>query len=157
MRAMATILAFFLAFAGWSALAAEPAAKPAAEKKSENGAQKKANKKDARAISTSPAYLGIDPIYTTMLERDSVVGTFMLGIGLDVPDPGLRDYVSRNMPLLRDVYVRTLLVYTSVNIRSWRQPDVEDIAARLQAVTDKKLRRKGARILLAQAAIRLNR
>lgn len=138
--------------------AAEPVDKPAAaDKKAENTAGKKANKKDARVISTSPDYLGLDPIYTTILDGDIIAGTLMLGIGLDIPDPQLRDSVSTNMPMLRDLYVRTMLSYTAVNIRPWRQPDVEDIAARLQSVTDRKLKRKGVRVLLAQVAIRLNR
>jgi hypothetical protein len=40
-------------------------------------------------------------------------------------------------------------------VRSWKQPDVTVIADRLQGVTDRALGRKGAKILLAQVAIRV--
>ena len=81
----------------------------------------------------------------------------MVGIGLDVPDPALRERIERDMPQLRDAYVRNLLAFTGTSVRSYRQPDVEAIADRLQGVTDRVLARKGARILLAQIAIRLNK
>ena len=37
------------------------------------------------------------------------------------------------------------------------QPDVEAIADRLQSVTDRALKKKGARVLLAQVALRVTR
>jgi hypothetical protein len=40
-------------------------------------------------------------------------------------------------------------------VRTDEQPDVGLIADRLQAVTDRALKKKGARILLAQVAIRV--
>jgi hypothetical protein len=42
-------------------------------------------------------------------------------------------------------------------VRSWRQPDVGEIADRLQRVTDRTLKHGGARILLAQVAMRLTK
>ena len=162
MHKMAMVLAFFFVFLGTPTFAGGPPSKApvASDKKTDNPADKKADKKsgknESHSISTSPSYLGIDPIYTTILDQDTVAGTFMLGIGLDVPDPTLRGQIVQNMPMYRDLYVRTILAYTSVNIRSWRQPDVEDIAARLQAATDKKLKHKGVRVLLSQVATRIN-
>jgi flagellar basal body-associated protein FliL len=129
---------------------AKAADKPAADKKDKD-------KKDkAHTISASPSYLGLDPIYTSIIENDNVRGLLMVGVGIDVPDENLRATVEAIMPSLRDLYVRSLLYYTSANVRSWRQPDVDAIADSLQRVTDLKLRRKGARVLLAQVAIRLN-
>lgn len=164
MRILATILACFFAFSTATAWAADPAAAKdkvagATDAKSTNiKAEKKTDKKDSHAISTSPDYLGMEPIYTTILDGDAVVGTLMLGVGLDVSNPQLREYVTQNMPLLRDLYVRTMLSYTSISIRPWRQPNAEEIAARLQTVTDRKLKKNGAaRVLLAQVAIRLNK
>jgi len=60
------------------------------------------------------------------------------------------------MPQLRDGYVRSLMTFSATHVRSWRQPDVAAIADRLQVVTDRILKRGGARVLLAQVAIRLN-
>ena len=106
-------------------------------------------------ITQSVSYLMIDPIYTTITEGDRPQGLLMVGICLDVPNAELRDDVTRLMPVLRDAYVRTLMSFTASSVRSWRQPDVSEIADRLQRVTDRTLQRKGARLLLAQVAMRL--
>lgn len=112
--------------------------------------------KDAtHVVSTSSAYIGIDPIYTTIFTGDRISGSLMLGIGLDVEDKTLRDKVAQMQPVLRDLYVRTMLAYAAVSVRPWRKPDPVAIANRLQLVTDRKLKAKGAKILLAQLAIRL--
>ena len=57
------------------------------------------------------------------------------------------------MPVLRDAYVRNLMAFTANAVRADEQPDVTMIADRLQAVTDRALKRKGAKVLLAQVAI----
>ncbi|HEY0281701.1 MAG TPA: hypothetical protein VGC27_03645 [Rhizomicrobium sp.] len=105
----------------------------------------------------SSSYLMIDPIYTTIMDGNRIAGLMMVGIGLDVPDGDLRAQAKRSMPVLRDVYVRSLMAYTATSVRPWRQPDVGEIADRLQRVTDRTLKRKGARILLAQVAMRLKK
>lgn len=122
----------------------------------EEAGKKSKDKEKARVISTSPSYIGLDPIYTTILDGDVVVGTLMLGIGLDVPDQRLHDEIVQTMPRLRDLYLRSMLAYTSTGVRTWRQPDAEEIAARLQAATERHYKRKGVKVLLAQLAMRLN-
>lgn len=137
---------------------AVPAA--AAEKAGATSGQDDKDKKKKAAvhkITQSESYLMIDPIYTSILDGNQPLGLLMIGIGLDVPNPTLRERVDRDMPQLRDAYVRSLMAFTATAVRSWRQPDVNEIADRLQGVTDRVLRQKGARILLAQVAIRLNK
>jgi flagellar basal body-associated protein FliL len=116
-----------------------------------------ARKPPVHKITQSVSFLGLDPIYTTIMEGNKPLGLLMIGIGLDVPDADLRDRVTQSMPSLRDAYVRTLMSYTATSVRPWRQPDVGEIADRLQRVTDHMLNRQGARILLGQVAIRLTR
>ena len=108
-------------------------------------------------ITQSVSYLMIDPIYTTIMDNNKPTGLLMIGIGLDVPNTDLRGQTEQVMPVLRDAYVRALLEFTATSVRSWRQPDVGEIADRLQRVTDRMLRRPGARILLAQVAMRLTK
>jgi len=116
------------------------------------------SKKEAvHKITQSDSYLMIDPIYTSIMDGDRPLGLLMVGIGLDVPDAGLRDEVVAAMPRLRDAYVRNLVSFSATSVRPWRQPDVAEIADRLQRVTDRLLQRPGARILLAQVAMRLNK
>jgi flagellar basal body-associated protein FliL len=106
-------------------------------------------------VTQSKSYTAVDPIYTTIVADNRVAGMLMIGIGLDVPDERLHAEVDRAMPVLRDAYVRNLMAFTANAVRPDEQPDVTLIADRLQAVTDRALKRKGARILLAQVAIQV--
>ncbi len=143
------LLAAALAVPGPAAFAADGAA--AADKN-------KKDKKDAvHRITQSESYLMVDPLYATVVDGSHPLGLLMIGIGLDVPDADLRDKIERDMPQLRDGYVRSLTAYAATSVRSWRPPDVAAIADRLQSVTDRVLGKKGARVLLAQVAIRLNK
>src|ERR1700761_8571568 len=114
-------------------------------------------KKPEHKVTQSVSYLMLDPIYTTSVNDNQAGGMLMIGIGLDVPDAGLRDEVDRSMPVLRDAYLRNLMAYTASSVRLDAQPDVTEIASRLQAVTDRALKKKGARVLLAQVALRVTK
>jgi hypothetical protein len=97
----------------------------------------------------------VDPIYTTIVADNRAAGMLMIGAGLDVPDERMREEINRSMPVLRDAYIRNLMTFTTNMVRTDAQPDVGLIADRLQAVTDRALRKKGAKVLLAQVAIRV--
>ncbi len=119
----------------------------------EDGAKKQ--KAPEHKTTQSESYIQLDPIYTTIVSDNRAAGMLMVGAGLDVPDAALRDEVNRSLPVLRDAYVRNLMTFTANVVRTDEQPDVALIAQRLQAVTDRALQKKGARILLAQVAIRV--
>jgi flagellar basal body-associated protein FliL len=149
-------LAFLAAVLAVSAPAA--AAEPGSTgEKAADQAKKNDKKAAVHKITQSESYLGVEPLYTSILDGNRPLGLLMVGIGIDIPDPDLRAQVEREMPRLRDGYIRSLMAFTATNVRSWRQPDVVAIADRLQGVTDRVLNKKGARILLAQVAIRLNK
>jgi len=121
------------------------------------GAEEAGDKKSSEhKLTQSVSYLPLDPIYTTIVDDNRAQGMLMVGVGLDVPDEGLREIASRSIPVLRDAYVRNLMAFTAT-ARTDAQPDVTQLATRLQAVTDRALGKKGAKILLAQVAIRVNR
>jgi hypothetical protein len=105
---------------------------------------------------SSESYVVVEPIYASILDANKSQGLFLVEFGLDVPDAKLRDTVNRVLPMLRDAYVRNLLAYAATSVRPWRQPSVDDLATRLQKITDRTLGREGARVLMAQTAIRLN-
>src|SRR5690242_16755461 len=115
----------------------------------------KAQKAPEHKTTQSKSYIMVDPIYTTIVSDNRAAGMLMVGAGLDVPDDKLREEVERSMPVLRDAYIRNLMMFTANVVRTDSQPDVGLIADRLQAVTDRALKKKGARILLAQVAIRV--
>jgi len=114
-------------------------------------------KKPEHKVTQSVSYLMLDPIYTTIVNDNQAGGMLMIGIGLDVPDANLRDEVTRSMPVLRDAYLRNLMAFTASSVQIDAQPDVTEIASRLQAVTDRALKKKGARVLLAQVALRVTK
>jgi len=115
----------------------------------------KAQKAPEHKTTQSKSYIMVDPIYTTIVADNRAAGMLMVGAGLDVPDDKLRDEVNRSLPVLRDAYIRNLMTFTANVVRTDSQPDVGLIADRLQAVTDRALKKKGARVLLAQVAIRV--
>jgi flagellar basal body-associated protein FliL len=115
----------------------------------------KAQKAPEHKTTQSKSYIMLDPIYTTIVGDNRPTGMLMVGAGLDVPDAALLEEVTRSLPVLRDAYVRNLMTFTANVVRTDAQPDVSLIADRLQAVTDRALKKKGAKILLAQVAIRV--
>jgi flagellar basal body-associated protein FliL len=117
----------------------------------------KDSKKPKHKVTQSDSYIEIDPMYASILDGDRPVGMLMIGVGLDVPDAKLRDEAVHAMPVLRDAFVRNLMSFSTTAVRPERQPDVALIASRLQAVADRALGRKGARVLLAQVALRITK
>jgi flagellar basal body-associated protein FliL len=121
------------------------------------GADEDEQKKPEHKTSQSKSYLSLEPIYTTIVGDGRAQGMLMVGIGLDVPNDELREVADRSMPVLRDAYVRNLMAFTATAVRTDAQPDVTLIADRLQNITDRALGKKGAKVLLAQVAIRVSR
>lgn len=105
----------------------------------------------------SESYVIIEPLYASILDGARSRGLLLVELGLDVPDEKLREKVTQSLPNLRDAYVRSLLSYASTSVRAWRQPNVEDIAKRMQIITDRVMGQQGAHVLMAQTAIRLSR
>ena len=110
-----------------------------------------------RKTTQSESYVVIDPMYATIIEGNKPRGLLMVELGLDVPDVALRERVNHALPALRDAYVRSLIAYGATAVRAWRQPSVDDIAARMQAVTDRLVGGPGAKVLMAQTAMRVTR
>ncbi len=122
----------------------------------EDGA-KAEQKKPEHKVTQSESYMMLEPIYTTIVTDNRPGGMLMVGVGLDIPDAHLREEVVRSLPVLRDAYLRNLMTFTATQVRTDAQPDVGIIAGRLQAITDRALKKKGARVLLAQIALRVTR
>jgi hypothetical protein len=110
-----------------------------------------------RKTTQSESYVVIDPMYATIIEGNKPRGLLMVELGLDVPDAALRERVNHALPALRDAYVRNLIAYGATAVRAWRQPSVDDIAGRMQAVTDRLVGGPGAKVLMAQTAMRVTR
>jgi flagellar basal body-associated protein FliL len=145
MRSLCLALAVFMTVA------------PAFGEDAKDAKDPKDQKKPEHKVTQSVSYLEIEPIYTTIVSDNRASGMLMIGMGLDVPDAALRTEVTRSLPVLRDAYLRNLMAFTSTSVRTDAQPDVVEIADRLQGVTDRALGKKGAKVLLAQIALRVTR
>jgi hypothetical protein len=110
-----------------------------------------------RKTTQSESYVVIDPMYATILDGNRPRGLLMVELGLDVPDGTLRERVNHALPALRDAYVRSLMAYGATAVRPYRQPSVDDIAERMQVITDRLMGQQGAKVLMAQTAIRVTR
>ena len=115
------------------------------------------SKKPEHKITQSKSFIMVEPFYTTIYDAGRPVGLLMVAIGLDIPNDALRGEADRGMPLLRDAYLRSLSSFAATAVRPWAQPDVTVIGDRLQRVTDRALHRPGAKVLLAEVAMRLSR
>jgi hypothetical protein len=107
----------------------------------------------AHKVTQSKSYLAIDPLYATITSGERPRGLLEIIIGLDIPDSSLHESAVRAMPILRDAYVRNMMAFAATRVRVTQQPDVTMIADRLQAITDRVLQKKGARVLLIQVAL----
>jgi hypothetical protein len=103
------------------------------------------------------SFVMVAPMYTTIVDAERPIGLLMVAIGLNIPDADLRAEAEHALPVLRDAYLRSLMTYTTTHVRPWQQPDVNGIARRLQRVTDRALKRAGARVLLGGVAMRITR
>jgi flagellar basal body-associated protein FliL len=116
--------------------------------------EKKAQKAPEHKVTQSESWVEVQDFYTTIVGDGRASGMLMVRVGLDVPEAGMRENVTRSMPVLRDAYLRSLMAFTSTHVRLDAAPDVVAIADRLQAITDRALKKKGARVLLRQVALR---
>jgi hypothetical protein len=103
-------------------------------------------------VTQSASYIMLAPMYATIMDGERPGGQLMIAVGLDIPDPALRAEAERIMPVLRDGYIRGVMAFTYTHVRIAEQPDVAAMADKLQRTTDRLLRQKGARVLLAQVA-----
>jgi flagellar basal body-associated protein FliL len=106
-------------------------------------------------VTQSESYMMLDPMYATIMDGERPGGMLMVAVGLDIPDAQLRAEAKRVLPVLRDAFVRSLMGFTGTHVRIAEQPDVVAIADRLQRITDRELRSKGAHVLLAQVSCRV--
>ena len=103
------------------------------------------------------SYAEVDPIYATIFSDGRPIGLLLVAVGLNTPDTSLRAEVAQALPVLRDAYLRNMMLFAATAVRPWKQPDVNEIAARLQRVTDRMMHKQGAQVLLTEVAIRITR
>lgn len=140
MRAV-LFLALSLALAAPAFASSAPAAKPKAEA-------------HERKLTSSPAWLAVDPITVAIMRQNRIQGIFLVEFGLDIPDAALHARAEENLPRLRDAWLRAMSDFAATRVRVRRQADLDALTQRLQSTTDQMLAATGTRVLLQQAVVR---
>lgn len=97
-------------------------------------------------------YLPIAAINTSVTNPYGNRTVLTVGVGLDAPDPALRERASLMMPRLRSAYLETLQTYGSALLPG-AAPNADLLAQRLQRDTDRLLGKTGARLLLGAVVV----
>lgn len=138
MRLAAVLL---IAFAcAWPALANEPAPK--------------APEKQERKLTSSPAWVSVEPVAVAVMRQNRVKGMFLIEFGLDIEDESLRAKAVAILPIMRDAWLRAMSDFAATRVRIGKQADLDALTLRLQTTTDQLLAGQGARVLLQQAVVR---
>ena len=93
------------------------------------------------------SFIQLPTIAVTVKRLSGGNGVMTIDVGIDVADGGLRHRAEQSTPLLRDAYVREMLIYAPT-LGPGQPPSPDLIGAQLQRATDRTLGRPGARILL---------
>ncbi len=100
-------------------------------------------------LTSADTYLPMPTLSAGVIQRYDTRGTIVVDMGLDVPDPNLRERARANAPRLRDALRTALTIYTSTYYRDRMAPDPDTAARLMQAAVDRTLGAPGARVLLA--------
>jgi len=93
------------------------------------------------------SFLQVPTLTASLARADGRRGVLTVESGVDVRDEALRQRAEQLQPRLRDAY-NTALTRFAASLRPGFAPDADRLAVELQAVTDRVLGRKGARLLL---------
>ena len=92
-------------------------------------------------------YFRLPIITASIIHGDGRRGVLTIETGVDVPDAALRTRAQQSAPRLRAAY-NTVAQRFGAGLRPGAVPDVDRLAADLQAATNATLGRPGARVLL---------
>lgn len=98
------------------------------------------------------AYIQFPTMTATILRPNGRRGVMTVESGVDVPDAGLHTRAEQSQLLLRDAYVRWLIIYAA-SLAPQTQPNVDEIETELQRTTDHVLGRAGAKFLVGTVMI----
>jgi flagellar basal body-associated protein FliL len=98
------------------------------------------------------SYIQLEPINASLNPIMGRRKILSIECGLDVPDGGLRNRAEQSRPILRDSYLRWVLVYAA-SLSPGTPPNPDAIEAELQRETDHILGRPGARFILGTVMV----
>ncbi len=106
-----------------------------------------AEKKPDKKKGGGESFIQLPTLTATILRADRQYGVMTVDIGVDVPDAGLRKRAEQSVPLLRDAFLREMLIYAPT-IAPGGAPNPDLITTQLQRAADRTLGRPGAKVLI---------
>ncbi|MGZ8362532.1 MAG: hypothetical protein ACXWVO_01620 [Caulobacteraceae bacterium] len=97
-------------------------------------------------------FVSLRPVVSTVSRANGRPGSLSVEVGLNVPDPKLRERAAQSQPLLRDAYLSVLQPY-AMRMQPGSPPDVDYLVRAFQKATDRVLGKPGARVLLGSVMI----
>ena len=99
-----------------------------------------------------PPFLQLKTVAVSIVRATGKRGVLTVEVGLDVPDPKMRDQLDLYLPLLYSAYVSALQPY-GLGLAPAQPPSADFISITLQRETDRVLRRRGAKVLLGSILV----
>jgi hypothetical protein len=99
-------------------------------------------------LTSAESYMPMPTLSAGVIQRSSARGTLIVDMGIDIPDPTLRNRARANEPRLRDALRTALATYASTYYRDRTAPDPNTMARLMQQSVDRTLGATGARVLL---------
>jgi len=99
-------------------------------------------------LTSAESFLPMRTLSAGVLQRHASLGTIVVDMGLDIPDPALRQRAQLNGPRIRDALRTALAAYASTYYRDRTAPDPATLTRLLQQAVDRVLGAEGARVLL---------
>ncbi|MFN3839049.1 MAG: Tat pathway signal protein [Brevundimonas sp.] len=99
------------------------------------------------AAASADTYFRLPIITASIIHADGRRGVLSIETGVDTPDATLRTRAQQSAPRLRAAYT-TVAQRFGAGLRPGSVPDIDRLAADLQAATNATLGRPGARLLL---------
>lgn len=98
------------------------------------------------------SYIQFNTLTVTVGRPDGRRGVLSIEAGVDVADPGLHTRADQSKPILRDAYMRWLTTY-GLSLSPGTPPNLDQMQAELQRITDRTLGRAGAKVLVGSVMV----
>ena len=99
-------------------------------------------------------YFPLDVLSVSVIDKGRLLGSLIVTAQLEMASSEARGRLRRQLPLLRDGYLRALAQFAATRFRADRPIDVSAIAATLQRETNAQLGPDEARVLIGFVTLR---
>lgn len=137
----------------WFGAALASVAGPAVAAGSSGQSQQQAPASRQERLTSAESYIPLPTLTVSILQQYTSLGSIVVDMGLDVPDPVLRRRAMANQPRLRDALRTAAAVYANTYYRARTAPEPEVITRLMQQGIDRTLGAPGARLLLANIIV----